>query len=722
MKIFTSLTFCIFFFLVVRGQNTVSFIVTDAASGEKLPGVSVVIEKTQKGGTTDSAGVIILKNIPPGPRKFSFSIIGYETKTVSYVFPISILSITVEMERAEEEKMEEVIVSSSRTDSRIENTHSRVEVLGAEEVQEESGVKPAEIAGLLSDVAGIQSQQTSSVTGNIDLRIQGLPGGYTQLLRNGMPLFGGYASSFSILQIPPLDLKQIEIIKGASSTLYGGGAIAGMINIISKKPVMGVEERYLLLSQSTLRESNINIYLSDRDRKRGYTFFAGGTYQKQRDLNKDGFSEVPLIENVFIHPTFFIYPNDNNSISVGINSIFEERKGGDMLVLRNRRDSVHQFIIENHSYRNTMDAVWERKINRTDKFTLKGIVNWYYRNITTRVFGMKAKQLSYFTEGAYVMKKTKHDLVAGFNVSGENFIKKLPDSTSIKDYHFFTLGLFLQDDWRVHSKFIVEGGLRADFHNQYGVFVLPRISLLYKINPAVTTRLGGGLGYKIPTLFNSEVDERDYYILRFDKDNAIKAERSEGINWDINFKKQAGNVTVTVNQSFYITRINHPLVAFTPPGSIIYYTETKPLVTKGSETWLQVAYKGLQAYLGYTLTDARRKYDPLHPHLDLSARNKFASVVSYEFSKHFRAGLEATYTGRQYLEDGSQTPSFPTMAGMIRYDIGRFSLALNGENLFDYRQTKKEAILIPPPTNPGFKQIWAPIEGRVISLTLRIKL
>src|SRR6185503_10418801 len=101
------------------------------------------------------------------------------------------------------------------------------EVIGLEEVEEESGVKPGHIASLLGDVAGIQAQQTSATTNNTELRIQGLPGEYTQMLRDGIPLFGGFAGSFSVLQIPPLDLKQIEIIKGSSSTLYGGGAIAG---------------------------------------------------------------------------------------------------------------------------------------------------------------------------------------------------------------------------------------------------------------------------------------------------------------------------------------------------------------------------------------------------------------------------------------------------------------------------------------------------------------
>lgn len=618
-------------------------------------------------------------------------------------------------------QLEEVIISSTRTETRIENTPTRVEVLGSEEVEEESGVKPTHVASLLGDVAGIQAQQTSAVSVNTEMRIQGLPGGYTQLLRDGLPLFGGYASSFSVLQIPPLDLKQIEIIKGASSTLYGGGAIAGMINIISKKPSLKGPERYLLVNHSTLQESNFNIYISERDKKKGYSFFGGGSYQRPRDVNKDGFSDLPQTETIVMHPVFYAYPNEKNVFSLGLNSTFEERRGGDMLVLRNITDASHQFYILNRSYRNSFDGSWEKKITPRDKITVKGIGSWFYRNISSNSFAMKGKQIAWYSEASYVMKRAKHDLVAGLNLNGENFNKKFPDSSLLPAYAHFTLGAFLQDDWRMNSKWTLETGVRTDYHNRYGTFFLPRLSLLFKPSPAITSRLGGGLGYKVPSLFNSEIDEREYKIVRYTPGVKIRAERSYGTNWDINFKKKWGEFELSVNQSFYITRIDHPLVGKINSFYLDYENASKPVLTKGFETWLQIRYSELEAYLGYTLVDAKKKYDPAQPFLELSARNKFASVISYEFSPRFRACIEASYTGPQYLETGLKSPGYPIAAGMVRYDAGRFSFVLNCENIFDYRQTRKEGILIPPLTDPRFKQIWAPLDGRVANLSIRMK-
>ena len=355
MKKLLFLFFAGFVSLNAFTQNSFSCIVKDADTGDPLPNVSIVGKGDQVHTVTDKNGKAIFV-VTPGKYFLSFSSIGYEPQEVllDVILPVKDSVFTVLLKKADKE-MGEVIISSTRTDSRIENTPTRVEVLGAEEVEEESGVKPSHIASLLGDIAGIQSQQTSAVTGNTDLRIQGLPGDYTQILRDGLPLFGGYAGSFSILQMPPLDLKQIEIIKGASSTLYGGGAIAGMINIIPKKPVPGKKERYMLLNQSTLGETNLHLFFSERMRTAGFTFFAGGNYQKQKDVNRDGFSDLPRTESAFIHPTFFFYPNEKNTISVGLNSTYEDRKGGDMEVVARYPSNIHQFYIQNQTYRNTID-------------------------------------------------------------------------------------------------------------------------------------------------------------------------------------------------------------------------------------------------------------------------------------------------------------------------------------------------------------------------------
>jgi len=709
---------CILFFsLTASAQNNVNCQVKEAESKEALEGVTAKIKGSTKATASDSSGNISFKNLTPGKIRIVFSFVGYEDQELDIQIPQTTTAVIYLKKKEATE--EEVIVTSSRTNSRIEDLPTKIEVLGSEEVAEENGIKPGNIASLLGDIAGIQIQQTNAATGNADARIQGLPGKYSQILRDGMPLFGGYSGSFSILQIPPLDLKQIEIIKGSSSTLFGGGAIAGLLNLVSKSPKLNESEKSITLNQSTLKESNLNLFLSDRNKKAGYTLFAGGTYQRAVDVNKDGFSDVPDLKTGFFHPRLFLYPNTKQTITLGYNLTYEDRNGGDMQVLHHTKDNTHQFYIQNRSIRNTADAIWETRLNANDRLTVKATTSFFNRDISTNVFGMKAKQLSYFSEISYFKKLPKHNLVAGINFSGENFKKKQPDSTQFNNYNQNTVGVFVQDDWKITEKFIAEAGMRFDHHNAYGNFFLPRLSLLYRISPAFTTRLGGGLGYKIPSQFVNNVDEREYHNIV--PNNNLTAERSTGVNWDINFKKRINKWHLTVNQMFYITDIAKPVVDVTAAnGTISFYNATKPLNTKGFETYIAATHNALEIYFGYTYTYSRQLYDANYPNVSLSARNKFATVIAYEFSDHFRAGVEASYTGKQYLDDGSKTPGYLFAAAMIRYDIKKVALVLNCENLFDYRQTRKESIVYGSVSNPLFKQIWAPIDGRVLNLSARI--
>ena len=179
-------------------------------------------------------------------------------------------------------------------------------------------------------------------------------------------------------------------------------------------------------------------------------------------------------------------------------------------------------------------------------------------------------------------------------------------------------------------------------------------------------------------------------------------------------------MTVTINQMFFITAVNHPLVIDSSAAIHYYVNAGKPVRTSGFETYVQVKYDELELYLGYAYTIAKQLYNTTQPFVPLSAGSKFACVISNEFSSRFRACIEASYTGRQYLDDGTRTPGYFLTNAMVRYDIKNISFVLNGEDLLDYRQTRKESIIIPPNSNPGFKSIWAPIDGRVINLSAKI--
>lgn len=692
-------------------------IIRDTSDKEILHGVNANIAGTKKTSASDSTGKIVFRNLRAGDIKIVFSFVGYNEQTISFKIPQQPTTPVIYLQRDANNTEEEVIIISSRTNSRIEDLATKVEVIGSEEVDEEAGTTPGSIANLLGDVAGIQNQRTSETTASIDLRVQGLSGKYTQLLRDGLPLFGGYSGSFSLLQIPPLDLKQVEIIKGASSTLYGGGAIAGLINLISKTPKLKEPHHSVLVNYSSLNEFNLNTFHSGRNEKTGYTFFAGTTIQRANDVNNDGFSDVPDLKSFFFHPKLFLYPNEKNTLTLEYDGTYEDRNGGDMQVLHKTKDTIHQFFIQNKTLRNSFAATWEKRLSKTSQFNFKGLIDFFNRDITTNVFGMKAAQQTFFTELSYLKKWNKHSLVSGINVSGESFSKKLPDSSLINPYNNLIMGVFVQDDWKITPKLTAQAGLRFDYHDAYKPVILPRLSMLYKFNTHFTSRLGGGVGYKAPSVFNNDIDERQ--LRGHNLVAGILTEKSMGANLDINFKHRFNEWNITINQMFYITQINRPVIAEDNSTYYKYINATKPLNTKGFETYVALKHDDLEVYLGYTYTIAKQLFNSIQPNVPLSAKSKFAAIVSNEFSKRFRACIEASYTDKQYLDDGTRTPGYFITAGMIRYDIKKLSLVLNCENLFDYRQTRKESIVYGPVSNPSFKQLWAPVDGRVINLSAR---
>ena len=696
--------------------------IIDKAEGTPLSGVSIKIAGMNKGSISNEKGEFIFTNLAIGNIHLIVSHTGYEMVDTTIQFtgknngPLVISLIA-----AKEELEEVIIVSSSRTNSRIEDLPTKVEVLGAEEVKEENGIKPGNIASLLGDIAGIQIQQTNAATGNADMRIQGLQGKYTQILRDGMPLFGGYAGSFSILQIPPLDLQQIELVKGASSTLYGGGAIAGMLNLISKKPKLGKPEKSITLNFSSLKETNFNSFFSGRNENTGYTLYAGTTQQNEVDVDKDGFSDVPSVKSVFVHPRFFLYGKNNSTLTLGYTLNYEDRNGGDMAVLKGNSSPLHQFFIQNKTFRNTVDGVWEKKYSDGGMLTAKANYSLMNRDINTNVFGMKGKQGSWYSELAYTKKYSVHNIVMGINFNGENFTKQLPDSSLLPNDAFTTVGGFMQDDWKLNDVFTLQSGLRLD-NNKYGNFLLPRMSFMYKLNNKVTMRLGGGAGYKTPSLFNAEMDERDYHYLQGFLPG-IQSEKSIGYNYDINYKTRVNEWELTLNQTIFYNEINHPIVySSIKNGNLIQYTnQNNSISSKGAESYVQAMKAPYEIYLGYVYTDAKRNYNTYNPYLPLIAKHKFASVFAYEWSEDFKMGIESSYTGTQYLENGTKTEPYLFMAVMLRYTVGKAIFVLNCENLLDKRQNKNGSLVIPPLTNPSFPEIWAPIDGRVINLSMHLK-
>src|SRR6202790_3328458 len=157
-------------------------------------------------------------------------------------------SLQIELQ-PEQEQHEKVTVYATRNDVRLQDSPLHVEVVSQDEINEELAMKPGDIIMLLNEMGGMRVQTTSPALGAASVRVQGMRGRYTRFLSDGLPLFGEQVS-LGLMQIPPLDLGRAEVIKGVASSLYGAGAMSGVVNLVSRRPG-GKPERQLLFNRSS---------------------------------------------------------------------------------------------------------------------------------------------------------------------------------------------------------------------------------------------------------------------------------------------------------------------------------------------------------------------------------------------------------------------------------------------------------------------------------------
>ncbi len=706
-------------------QNIFKSIVKDENTGFPLTGVNIFIKPINTGGTTDTTGFAEISDIPDGTFTIIFSYIGYSSYELQLSFPLQnpndIITILLTPTTL---KLESITVTTTRTNNRIEDSPVRVEVLGREEVDEEIAIRPGNISKLLGETSGIQIQQTSATSGNVSFRIQGLPGKYTQLLKDGFPIYSGFSSELSLLQIPPLDLEQVEVIKGSSSSLYGGDAIAGIVNLVSKTPKKS-PELFVLLNQTHKGGRDISTYYSKRNDKVGIALLASVSEQKAFDVNNDNFTDLPQFNQFTLNPKIFFYFNNGASLIGNITSSFENREGGDIIAIEKTSDSLHTFIENNKSNRFTSQLKFEKKFPLGNVLTFKNSMNYYKRDFSKNSFNINGTQLSSYSEFSYLIQKSIHNTVAGLSFITDNFKQDNNRYGSVMDNSFFTAGVFVQDDWNINNKYTLQTGIRADYHNEYGIFILPRLSVLYKLSNRFYIRTGGGIGYKTPTTFIDELVSQSYdKVLPIPA--TIKSESSHSETIDMNYNTIILNdISLTINQAFYYTQLLYAVIPQSDSltnGVLVYENAKGPIVTRGYDTNIHITRDELSLFVDYSHTHAQKNYASNNSNLELTPANKLNITLTLEEEYSWRTGIEVFYTGKQYLNDQTQTRDYWTFGLMVDKIFKHFSVIGNVENIFDIRQTKFEDVVIPPLNDPTFKELWAPLDGIVANIALKIRL
>ena len=623
-----------------------------------------------------------------------------------------------EADQEHAEEAEEIIVQGTRTRRRIQDEPIRVEVIVREEIEEKLLMRPGNIAMLVNETPGIRVQVTSPALGSANIRIQGLEGRYTQLLADGLPLYGGQASSLGLLQIPPTDLGQVEVIKGAASALYGPSALGGVINLVSRQPGDTFEAE-ALLNATTRDGQDITAYVSGPLGGGWSASLTGGAHRQGRDdLDGDGWIDIPGYERFTARPRLFWEGAVGASLFVTLGALTENRIGG-TLPGRTTPDG-QPFPQAQDTQRLDAGLVAELPLDGLGTLGLRasGMTQDHRHRFGDVVEDDRHSTL--FAEASLAGRSDATSWVGGVAFQRDGFRS---ETFPAFDYSYEVPALFAQVEHDLRPELTVAASARIDVHSEYGTQFSPRLSGLWRPGPW-TVRASFGRGFYAPTPFVEEIE--DAGLSRLEPLRDLQAETAQNASLDIGYARGPIKTSLTLFSSTIERATRLVPIAADRVRLVNLAGETR---VRGSELLLRYRRAPFTVTGSYVYIDASepdeagsgRRRTPLVP------RHSAGVVAVWERHGRGRIGIETYYTGKQALEDNPyRTQSRPYFHVGILGEIalGPVRLFANAENILGVRQTRYDPLLLPQrlPDGRWTVDVWAPTEGFILNAGLRFRL
>ena len=694
----------------VGGQEQGSVRVEVQADTDPVANVEVVVGGTTQ--LTDGKGIAIVL-ASAGPAQVTVLQDGFIPVTVT-VDVIAGQEQLVRIELVQQLAVEEevTVVASTRTQRRIEDQPMRVEVLNREEVEEKMLMTPGDIGMMLNEMGGLRVQATSPSLGAASVRIQGMRGRYTRFLFDGLPLFGSQPGGLGLLQIPPMDLSQVEVIKGVASALYGAGAMGGVVNLISRRP--GDEpEREFLLNRSTRGGTDGVLWLSSPvSTSWGMSFLGGGHRQDQTDVDGDAWADLPHYERGVGRPRFFWDDGQGQSFFATVGTTLENRAGG--------TQPGGALAETGMPYRESLET------RRFDVGLLGQMLPAGRYVLTARAtlarqwhdheFGEmleRDRRDTAFGEITLRGSSGGHTWVGGVAVEQDAFN---PTDVPHFAYTFTTPGIFAQDDIDIRPWLAMSMSGRLDHHSEYGWFVSPRVSALFR-SGHWSTRMSAGGGFFGPSALTEETEAAG--LTRLTVDGPLRAERGRSASIDLTRTDGPLSYTATLFGSHITDPVQVDRAAY------LLRNLAKPTSNVGVELLGLLRQSPLAITAGYTYVRSREELDGVANDVALTPRHSLGFVTMVE-NEDGRIGLEVYYTGRQRVEDNpfrEMGDSYVIAGLLVERRVGPLRLFVNGENLTNVRQSRWDPLLRPDRAIDGRWTVdaWAPVDGRVINGGVRVQ-
>jgi iron complex outermembrane receptor protein len=615
--------------------------------------------------------------------------------------------------------LEEIKVSATRIERLAGDAPNRVEVLDEMEVEENTLMAPSGITMLLNETPGIRVQQASPSLGTGSVRILGLPGQYTALLADGLPLYGGSMSALGPLDISPVDLQRVEIIKGAASALYGGQALGGVINLVSKPP-SGRSEA--LLNRRTMGVTDAATWLSRRiSPETGVSLLASGTLQSLWDVDDDGWADQSRARRWNLRPRLARVDARGRALFVTAGYGYDSRKGG--TTADGRAPDGLPFAEGLTSRRADMGATAQVPTADSGNVSVRLALALNRRE---RRFGTDPLEQDRTTTGFLELTRTfmgrRNAAALGGAVQLDRFSNRL---NGAYDHRWVTPSAFVTGEQEA-GPLTLSASIRADLHPEAGLQLTQRLAVLTRPAEDWSIRVSGGTGFAAPAAGTEETEAIGLRAVR--PNPALVRERSYGAMVDVNGDFAGVELLITAYGSFISDAIQLADAGDGSGEGVLRNAEktTRVAGVEAAAIWRFGSGGRFLVTYGYTRGSRPDTESGVREPVPLLPRHRAGADLMYEKPGNYRLGVEGIWYGEQPLDDNPfrarSRPYLYLMAIAVK-QFGRIEAVANFENLLNVRQTETDPLVRPTPAvgDRWTTDVWAPLEGFMANVALRYR-
>lgn len=474
--------------------------------------------------------------------------------------------------------LDEVVITGTRTEKRRTDSPVIVNLINSKTLEQ---VVPTDLSEGLRFQLGLRVEMDCQTCNYSQIRMNGLQGGYSQILINGRPIFSPLTGLYGLEQIPINMIERIEVVRGGVSALYGSSAIGGTVNVITKTPkkdgysfsyayqdIDGGADQNLMNGNATVVSDNYNS---------GATFFVSNRKRTAYDANSDDFSELPELKNTSFGVSAFFLPTENSKLEVNLIKLLEYRFGGEIVdnpayVTQQSEERDHHVLMGSLDYQINFNEDKSSLIlyyggQRTDGDHYTGIIQ-----------DDADEQTAFFADPPYgISEVTAHQSGVQFNNKFQDFIGGTTVLTGGAEYVYDdvfdeitsynyeidqitkNLGVFVQNDWEVTEDLNFLSGFRLDKHNLVdNIIFSPRLSLLYKLKETTQFRLGWGTGFRAPQAFDTDlhIAFAGGGVSRISLANNLIEERSNSFTASMNYDKATEHFIAGFTIEGFYTHLN----------------------------------------------------------------------------------------------------------------------------------------------------------------------